>query len=176
MSEATQEKKTEKPPPTLKPFQWKRLSTLRNIQFLRISYAVLVIVPLIASVQSTPLGSFFQGLPWTMRLGYLASLLLSLAHMIYQGYCPQIIQRFESPNDLYRDMLEIKALQSQYLATDTAFAFDIAHCRSSFTSANHANWGARLICGLLYWSGVVLVLLVTFERSLVVLGINASNT
>jgi hypothetical protein len=171
MSESSKSKKTKRPPPALKRFQWKRLSTLRNIQFLRISYAVLVVVPLIATVQSTSLGSFFQGLPLTMRLGYLASLLLSLAHMIYQGYCPQIIQRFESPNDLYRDMLEIKALQTQHLASDTGFTFDIAHCRSSFMAANHASWGARLFCGLLYWGGVGLVLWVILERSLVVVGV-----
>jgi hypothetical protein len=68
-------------------------------------------------------------------------------------------------------MLQIKALQSQHLPEDT-FAFDIKHCRCSFTNRNLANWGARLACALLYGAGVALVAWVVLERSLTVLGIN----
>lgn len=152
--------------------KWKQLSMLGNIQFLRISYAVLIIVPLAASVGSTALSEFFDGLPLTMRLGYFASLLLSFAHMLYQGFCPQIIKRFESPNDLYRDMLQIKALQTQYLKEDAEFVFSIAHCRDGFDTANKANWGARLVCGLLYVTGIALVVWIAVERSLVVLNLS----
>jgi len=151
-------------------FSWKRLSTLRNIQFLRISYAVLVLVPLVASLTATPLGTLFHDVPLSMRLGYLAALFLSLAHMILQGLCPQRIRRFDSPNDLYRDMLEIKALQQQYLPSDPGFEFDIAHCRDGFDRANFENWVARLVCGVLYVAGVILVLWVVMERSLAVFG------
>jgi hypothetical protein len=150
---------------------WKQLSMLGNIQFLRISYVVLIIVPLVASVRFNALNSFFGELPLTMRLGYFAALLLSFAHMVYQGFCPQIIKRFESPNDLYRDMLQIKALQAQYLPNDAGFDFDVAHCREGFTSANLANWGARLVCGLLYGVGIVIVIWIAIERSLVVLNV-----
>lgn len=150
---------------------WKQLSMLGNIQFLRISYAVLIIVPLVASLRFTTLSTFFDEVPLTMRLGYFASLLLSFAHMLYQGFCPQIIKRFESPNDLYRDMLQIKALQTQYLPADEGFKFDIDHCRDGFTSANLANRGARLMCGLLYVAGIALVVWIAIERSLVVLNL-----
>lgn len=157
--------------PPLKWIPWKALQSLERIQFLRVSYIVLVGVPLLAAIQQTAIGSFFQQLPLTLRLGYFASLLLSLAHMIYQGFCPPLIKRFESPNDLYRDLLQIKALQVQYLPADAGFVFHIAHCRESFTDRNLANWGARLACALLYGSGVALVAWVVLERSLIVLGI-----
>lgn len=144
---------------------------LGNIQFLRISYVVLIVVPLVASLRSTALNAFFGELPLTMRLGYIAALLLSFAHMVYQGFCPQVIKRFESPNDLYRDMLEIKVLQQHCLPNDSQFTFDITHCRDSFTTKNLSNWGARLVCGLLYVAGIIIVIWIAFERSLVVLNI-----
>ena len=144
---------------------WVKFKSLSEIYFLRISYVVLVGVPLLAAIQNTSFGSFFGEVPITLRLGYFSSLLLSLAHMIYQGYCPQIIRRFESPNDLYRDMLEIKALQHQYLPSDTGFTVGIAHCRMGFTDANHKYWFARLLCAVFYWSGVTLAVWVIAERT-----------
>ena len=152
----------------MKWFPWVSFKSLSNIVFLKISYAVLVGVPILATVTGSGWGQYFISLPITLRLGYFSSLLISLAHMIYQGYCPQIIKRFESPNDLYRDLLEIKSLQSQYLPNDEGFSFDIAHCRSSYTSANHRYWFARLLCTLFYWSGIALVALVVIERSITV--------
>jgi hypothetical protein len=116
------------------------------------------------------LSQFFEGLPLTMRLGYFSSLSLSIAHMIYQGSCPQMIKRFDSPNDLYREMLQIKSLQSQCLPSDSGFCFDINHCRKGFQDSNHANWVARLICGILYSGSIILLIIIAVERSLVVLG------
>lgn len=151
---------------------WKRLSTLGNIYFLRVSYVILVAVPIWATFQQKALAYFFNDVPLALRLGYFSSLLLSLAHMVYQGFCPQIIRRFDSPNDLYRDMLNIKALQSQYLTQDKGFEFNIAHCRERFRKANIANVAARVACGLFYGVGLVLVAWLVIERSLVVLGFN----
>lgn len=85
--------------------------------------------------------------------------------MIYQGYCPQIVRRFESPNDLYRDMLEIKALQHQYLSSDTGFTVGIEHCREGFTDANNRHWFARFLCAVFYWGGVMLAVWVIVERT-----------
>jgi|GEM_PF-2288835 len=144
---------------------WIKFKSLSEIYFLRISYIVLVGVPLLAAVQKTTFGSFFGEVSITLRLGYLSSLLISLAHMIYQGYCPQIIRRFESPNDLYRDMLEIKALQHQYLPNDTGFTVGIGHCREGFNTANYRFWFARLLCAAFYWGGVVFFVWVVAERT-----------
>ncbi len=149
--------------------QWNSLNALRNMQFLRISYVILVIVPIIASIKTTPIGQFFNELPITLRLGYFASLVLSIAHMLYQGFCPQIIKRFESPNDLYRGLLEIKSLQEQFLKNDQAFEFDIKHCRNSFKTSNLDKPIIRLVCWVLFMVGLVLALIIAIERSLVVL-------
>lgn len=149
---------------------WKQLNILNNIHFLKISYAILIVVPLLALVLKTPINSLFNGVPLTLKLGYFAALILSVAHMIYQGFSPNIIKRFDSPNDLYRDMLEIKALQSKYLPNDEGFTFDIAHCREGFAKANNANYLARLISGILYLAGIVLVCWIAVERTAAVLG------
>lgn len=151
--------------PALSFIQWTSFNALSKIYFLRVSYIVLVGVPMLAAYQRTPIGQYFVDVPLTLKLGYFASLLISLAHMIYQGYCPQVIKRFESPNDLYRDMLEIKALQSQYLPEDANFRFDINHCRDGYTLANHKNWFARLVCAVFYGLGVILVTWVIVERT-----------
>ena len=154
---------------------WKRLSLVGNIYFLKASYILLVAVPIWASLEArvaqTPFDKFILDLPLTLRLGYLSALLLSIAHMIYQGFCPPVIKRFESPNDLYRAMLEIKALQQQHLPGDTDFQFSIAHCRQRFAENNIGSWGARLTCGVLYAGGLTIVLGVMWHHFLIVFDI-----
>lgn len=93
--------------------------------------------------------------------------------MVYQGFCPQVVRRFDSPNDLYRDMLAIKALQQQYLPADTGFTFDIAHCRDGFDRANRAKPFARVCCGLFYYVGLTLFAWLVIERSLLVFGVRS---
>lgn len=149
--------------------KWKQLNLLNNIHFLKISYLILIGVPIISLFINTPFGKLFQGVPLTLKLGYVSSIILSLAHMLYQGFCPNIIKRFDSPNDLYRDMLEIKALQMQYLSEDTDFEFNIIHCREGFDKANNAHDVARLLASLFYYVGVFIFLWIIIERTKLVL-------
>lgn len=148
---------------------------LGNIEFLKVSYVVLLFVPFLALVQHTvPLPEYLQSLrklPLILRLVYFSSLLLSCAHMVYQGWCPSIIKRFDSPNDLYRDMLQIKALQTQYVPNDTGFTFDIAHCRDGFDDSNVRYFVARIGCSLLYVGGVLLFAAVMAIQALRVVGV-----
>lgn len=155
--------------PKLSAIQWTSFKILGDIKFLQVSYFILIGVPLFAAYTKTPLNVIFEDIPITLKLGYLASLLISIAHMIFQGYCPKIIKRFESPNDLYRDMLEIKSLQARYLSDDSGFEVSISHCRSGFTNANQRFWFARLLCACFYFVGVALAVWVIGERTLVVL-------
>lgn len=150
---------------------WKRLNSVGNVHFLQVSYVVLLGVPIWALIQQKTFGAIFADVPLTLRLGYFSALLLSVAHMIYQGSCPQIIRRFDSPNDLYRDLLQIKALQVQYLPEESSFVFSIEHCRSNFTTLNTSNPVARIICGLFYGGGLFLFGWLVLERSLIVLGL-----
>jgi len=148
---------------------WKALNSVNNVYFLHISYVVLVAVPIIAALQHDLLSKWIHSIPLTFRLGFFSSLFLSLAHMFFQAFAPQLVRRFESPNDLYRDLLQIKSLQKQYLPDDEAFVFNIEHCRESFSSANFRAPCARAICGLLYGVGILLGLCLLLERSLIVL-------
>ncbi len=151
--------------------KWKCLNSLGNVHFLQVSYIVLVGVPIWALIQEKTLGQIFSGVPLTLRLGYFSALLLSVAHMVYQGSCPQIIRRFDSPNDLYRDLLQIKSLQAQYLPEETGFVFDIEHCRSNFTTLNISNPTARIACGFFYGTGLLLFIWLVVERSAIVLSL-----
>jgi hypothetical protein len=147
---------------------WTSFKSLNNMVFLKISYFILVGVPVLTIILQTSWGQFFGSLSLTLRMGYFSSLLLSLAHMIYQGYCPQMIKRFESPNDLYRDMLEIKSLQAKYLPDDTKFTFDITHCRNGYKTENYKYGLARLFCALFYWIGLIIILWVIVMRTIAV--------
>jgi hypothetical protein len=142
---------------------------LAKVYFLQISYVVLVVVPVLATIKAQSWASFFGDLPIALRLGYLSSLLLSFAHMTYQGFCPNIIKKFDNPNELYRDLLEIKAMQVQSLPNDEQFMFSIEHCRSNFLNANYRAVAARLLCGILYAGGIGLVCWLIFERTRIVL-------
>ena len=157
----------------LKFITWKDLSILGHIEFLKVSYAVLVLLPFAAWMQHefTTLPPVLRHMPFILRLLYFASLLLSLAHMVYQGWCPPIIKRFDSPNDLYRALLEIKALQSQYLSSDSDFGFSIKHCRENFERYNQLYWFARLVCGTFYVAGAGLFLTVVALQALRLFGV-----
>jgi hypothetical protein len=148
---------------------WKIFNALRKMQFLQVSYLVLVGVPIYAAIQHTSFGQFFGEMPITLRLGYFAALVLSIAHMIYQACCPEIVKRFDSPNDLYRNLLEIKALQVQCLPNDPNFDFSIEHCRDNFKLATTEKWLARLVCAFFYGAGLSLLILLFIERSWLVL-------
>lgn len=153
--------------------RWTSMRMLGKIQFFKVSYFVLVGVPLFALIQHhLPVEMVnFKAMPLLFRLTYFSSLLLSCAHMIYQGYCPEIIKRFDSPNDLYRNLLEIKTLQNQCLPKDEAFHFDIAHCRDNFELANDRWPTARLWCSMFYISGIFLFGCVLTIQALRVIGV-----
>lgn len=149
-------------------FAWKSLDGFSHIQFLKVSYVVLVLVPFVALLQheATWLPEGIKHMPLIFKLLYFSSLLLSLAHMIYQGWCPPIIKRFDSPNDLYHELLKIKALQSQYLPRDQEYDFDITHCRKNYQNYNYRYWFARSACGVFYLFGAFLFLVVVAMQTL----------
>ncbi len=152
---------------------WKSLDNLAHIQFLKVSYLVLVLVPFVALVQheATWLPEELRRMPLIFRFLYFSSLLLSLAHMIYQGWCPTIIKRFDSPNDLYREMLKIKALQSLFLPGDTHLNFDLNHCRDRFAEYDFQRPPARLACATCYGIGAALFLVVVALQALRLVGV-----
>lgn len=152
---------------------WKSLDGVSHIQFLKVSYLVLTVVPFVALIQYefTSLPLQLRHMPPIIRLLYFSSLFLSLAHMMYQGWCPPIIKRFDSPNDLYRALLEIKALQVQYLPTDAKFDFHIEHCRANFITSNLEHTFARIVCGILYMAGGLLFLIVVALQALRLFGV-----
>lgn len=147
---------------------WAQLRGFGNVRFLQVSYLALIAVPLLAGIRDTPFSVFMSDLPITMRVGYFASLFLSVAHMVYQGWCPNLIKRFDSPNDLYRQMLEIKALQVVNAPGDV-FEADLEHCQDGFNSASERHHNPRLVCQVLYYVSISLVTLIVLIRTIEVL-------
>jgi hypothetical protein len=152
---------------------WKALDGISHIEFLKISYLVLTLLPFVAVIQYevTRLPPWLRRMPLIFKLLYFSSLFLSLAHMIYQGFCPPIIKRFDSPNDLYYALLKIKSLQVKVLNTDPGFVFDIEHCRTNFQRYNLESWFARLTSSLFYIAGGGLFLIVVGMQALRLVGI-----
>jgi hypothetical protein len=153
--------------------RWTQMRLLGNIQFFKVSYAVLIAVPLLALLQHylPSLPDAFRNMPLLLRLTYFSALILSCAQMVFQGFCPTIIKRFDSPNDLYRDLLQIKALQVQYLSDDKTFDFGIKHCRDNFQHKDLQYWFARILCGGFYITGIGLFAVVIVIQALRVVGI-----
>ena len=160
-------------PPRAYGLSWKSLDGFSHIQFLKVSYLVLLLVPFVALVQHEAvwLPEGLRRMPLIFRLVYFSSLLLSLANMIYQGWCPPIIKRFDSPNDLYHELLKIKALQSQYLTGDPGLKFSLDHCRKNFTEYNFLYPFARISCSWFYVCGGLLFLVVVALQVLRLFGI-----
>jgi hypothetical protein len=165
---------TSPPGPKYEKISWKSLDNFSHIQFLKISYVVLVLIPFLALVQHEAerwLPEKLRHMPLIFALLYFSSLLLSLAHMVYQGWCPVIIKRFDSPNDLYRELLKIKALQALFLSEDTNFTFHIEHCRKRFNEYNFEAPHGRLACAICYYSGGGLFLVVVALQALRLFGV-----
>lgn len=85
---------------------WKSVRVVGNLAILKVSYFALVAIPFASNFVGILEGIGFSRLQ--MMMLYFSSFSLAIANLLYDVFCPPIIKRFESPNDLYRDMLTIK--------------------------------------------------------------------
>jgi hypothetical protein len=144
---------------------WRKLRAVGNLRFLKVSYILLVFVPVLATENAVT--SFLGFQPWLLAVSFFASLSLAVANAIYDITCPAIVKRFESTADLYERMLQIKQL-SQALYPADFYMASVAHCEEAYQKASVKNRTVRALCGTAYWIAVVLFAVLFADRAIVV--------
>lgn len=119
---------------------WITLRAVGGIAVLKVSYAAVIALPIVAS--NSLLAGALGLSSWEIALVYFSSVTLACANLLYDIFCPAILKRFNSPNDLYHKMLEIRALSKEQYPEDN-FEASLQHCKDAFSSAKAAspNWG-----------------------------------
>lgn len=151
--------------------KWRSLRSIGSNPLFKVSYLALATIPIISKIityfnlESEYL--FFAAL-------YFGSLFFALGNLTYDLFCPVIIKRFESANDLYDKMLEITAKQKTYYPDDD---WDGSY-EHSVSAYNQFNLSRPFFCHLsasLYFIGLVLLIYVVFERSKLVVDLLLKN-
>jgi hypothetical protein len=104
---------------------------------------------------------------WFLSTIFFASIFLACANLIYDIVCPNVVKRFESPNDLYMRMLEIKE-KSVLLYPADNFDSSINHCKIAYNRMSFEKPYWRMACSLLYLGSGCLFGVVLAYRLLVV--------
>lgn len=144
---------------------WWQLRAAGNLYVLKISYAALVLIPLLSNHQE--LASRLDLAPWLMAVLFTASFTLALANLIYDVGCPTIVKRFASPNDLYDKMLDIRERTAK-LYPDDAFGASIQHCKRAYEGASHSRTVLRWVCSLLFGLSAISFAIIFGYRAFVV--------
>lgn len=146
---------------------WWKLRSVGNLYVLKVSYLVLLIAPLLSKHEA--IAQTLGLAQWLVATLFTASFSLAIANLAYDIWCPTIIKRFASPNDLYARMLEIRELSTRLYPGDT-FDASLNHCTTAYESASQSRSLARWICTVLFiLSGIAFAVILVY-RALVVFG------
>jgi hypothetical protein len=88
---------------------WSTIKNFGKIRYFNISYAIIIIVPMLANIlqhYNESAGEHLQ-LPSTVKSLYIASLIYAIAIAIYQYACPSIIKDYENLQSYIDKNLEI---------------------------------------------------------------------
>jgi len=140
---------------------WWSLRAVGSLYVLKVSYVVLVIAPFLSTHKEL---IQLLGLPgWLVATLFLASFSLALANLVYDIWCPTIVKRFASPNDLYAKMLEIRKV-SVLLYPNDDFDASLEHCKTAYDSQSRSRWFARWMCTILFVvSGLAFLVVFTYR-------------
>jgi hypothetical protein len=144
---------------------WAGLRSVGNLRFLKVSYVLLVFIPVLTTQNA--LTSFLGFDQWLLAVTFFASLSLAIANVLYDVACPTLVKRFASPNDLYERMLQIAKL-SQALYPDDKFSASLQHCKDAYARESGRNRTVRVVCWATYLISVVLFIVLFGNRAYVV--------
>lgn len=152
----------------LKKANWWQVRSVGNLGVLKVSYLALFGIPFLLAHDTVLrwLG-LDEELVYFSTL-YFASLFLALANLVYDLCCPTIIKRFESQNDLYCKMLEIKALSVQSYPDDN-FEASFDHCDKAYRNMCSSRKAGCLTCKWFFAASAVLFALLFIYRTFIVL-------
>lgn len=144
---------------------WTALRAVGNVGALKASYAAFALVPLLTT--NDGLREVLGLSRWVLAAAYFGSLALALANLLYDTSCPAIVRRFDSPNDLYREMLAIKAMAVAAYPSDD-FQADLAHCKAAYAGAGHRAPVRRALTTVLFLLAATCTSLLLLNRTVTV--------
>ena len=142
-------------------YEWWHLRSVGSLKALKVSYIALALVPIVVENR---LLSWIGGDKSVLFCTFFGSLFLALANLLYDTMCPTVIKRFESPNDLYHKMLEIRKLSMESYHGDD-FNASKEHCFNKYNTDSKAHPKIRLVCVSLFISSAVLLGYVILNRA-----------
>jgi hypothetical protein len=151
-------------------FNWWSLRSVGNLVVLKVSYPVLALTPFISEYKEISKILHIYNNRITLA-AFFASLFLAIANLIYDVFCPVIVKRFDSPNTMYKEMLDIK-IRSILGHPSDSFDASLDHCKEAYNAfaVSRPIFGA--ICACSYMASVALFAYIFIDRvSVVVYGI-----
>lgn len=145
--------------------RWTKLRASGETKILKVSYFTLLLVPMLANY-SNKLG--IEGFPLYLKLLFFSSLFVSIGNVLYSIFCPKLIKRFDTPNDMYKANLDIYESRKRADIND-GFSGDYEHCMKGYKFHNYQNIPARFACFFCLVVGGVSALVLIIERSVWVL-------
>jgi hypothetical protein len=149
-------------------FNWWNLRSVGNLIVLKVSYPVLALTPFISQYREISKLLHIYNNSVTLA-AFFASLFLAGANLLYDVFCPVIVKRFDSPNTLYKEMLDIK-LRSIIAEPDDKFDASLEHCKRAYNEFAEAKPIMGIACSLCYLFAIALFGYVFLERVSIVLG------
>jgi hypothetical protein len=147
-------------------FNWWSLRSVGNLVVLKVSYPVLALTPFISEYKA--ISQFLHIYNNAITLAaFFASLFLAAANLIYDAFCPEIVKKFDSPNVLYREMLDIK-LRSIIGQPDDKFDASLEHCKGSYNTSAESRRAIGTACALSYLLSMALFGYIFVNRVFVV--------
>lgn len=139
--------------------QWHYLRPVGNLAVLKISYITLIVIP---ALSGNRLVNLIKTDSRILFFTFFANLFLALANFVYDVWCPVLIKRFSSPNDLYEKMLEIRKLSVELYPHDN-FKADFVHCENKLIKDTISKPILRWLCSLLFITSGILFGIVLFQ-------------
>lgn len=114
---------------------WRTIKNFGQVKYFNISYAVLIIVPLLANTfeMLNEKHGFHFTVPFTVKSLYFASVIYAIAIAIYQYRCPPIIKEYLNLQDYIDKNLE----QFKNKAPDLKFHIVLAHLDKTTQAATY---------------------------------------
>lgn len=103
-----------------------------------------------------------------MKLVFFSSLFISIGNLIFTLYCPNLIKRFDSANDMYLTHLTIHEKRKN-AQVDDDFTGDYDHCLKGFKKFDYKSPWLRLTCFIFFVLGFALLAWLIIDRSIVVI-------
>lgn len=115
---------------------WRTIKNFGQVKYFNVSYAVIIIVPLVANtfeMLNNKFGHEFLFIPCKIKSLYFASILYAIAIAIYQYRCPSIIKEYVNRQGFIDENLE----QFKNIAPDLKFYIVVAHLDANTQAATY---------------------------------------